>query len=852
MLWFLLAGTVMVAGIEPVPCPARHADSATVMPSPRLADSHGLGENAGWRHLWADSLCLPVLDAEKFAGGLTAYVAESGPLAHVVIARSGDGTAFRLLPLDRDPVTNTLPPELLGTPVDRFLRDLGVTVHPTAPLVAATLYREVGLDAIEPDLVVLRAPPDSAHLLDSLRDKPVWLERAPAEDGKTYDRFARVLTTAALLDQARRDPRTRIAVERFLAARLLDVVMGDRDRGSSHWVWGLDSTGVGKPQWVPIASRQEQTFLRAKGWSARILNQYEPGHHNFGPEVSDLRGLVDRGYDLDRLLLTRLDRPKWDSVALALQTALTVSRIDSAASRLPASQLGLSWSVIVEGLLRRRALLPRIADEYFRLINRNPDVELSDAAERVTIQRSESGDLELRAEVDDTLTLRRTFRRTETREVRVYLERGRDSVFLDGVSRGGTGLRIASRDGAIALTRADDDARNVVLYADRDSARMQPRDAVQLVPRPQGRRIRWERDGEAPLAPDWGMTTSPAVKLGYDGDLGFVVGGGFRREWRGFGQPRYRQQLRAAGAFASRPSGFRLQLAFERRDLLRNLHLLAAARVTGIDVIRYFGFGNGTGITESRDFYRVEADELAFEVAAEWSSRPELVFTIGPFISLGNTDTAGTATLVALDQPYGSGRFQYTGLHSRLEFAGLRSLRDGLRLRTRLEAVAVPGWMDVDRGGFTRVAGEGRLLWGFGSTRRLVLATRLGGTVLTGIVPFRLAARIGGPLTLRGYDTDRFSGDGAAAYGAIEARIRAFRFHINFISSDLGVLGFVDAGRVWQEGEASSAFHTGYGGGLWAAPSVGWLPGIDEVVARLDVAHSSERTIVSIGTGFRF
>jgi hypothetical protein len=37
-----------------------------------------------------------------------------------------------------------------------------------------------------------------------------------------------------------------------------------------------------------------------------------------------------------------------------------------------------------------------------------------------------------------------------------------------------------------------------------------------------------------------------------------------------------------------------------------------------------------------------------------------------------------------------------------------------------------------------------------------------------------------------------------------------------------------------------------------AAPAIGWLPGIDEVVARLDVAHSEERTIVSLGTGFRF
>jgi len=57
---------------------------------------------------------------------------------------------------------------------------------------------------------------------------------------------------------------------------------------------------------------------------------------------------------------------------------------------------------------------------------------------------------------------------------------------------------------------------------------------------------------------------------------------------------------------------------------------------------------------------------------------------------------------------------------------------------------------------------------------------------------------------------------------------------------------------VWNQGESSSTLHADFGGGLWASPSLGWLPGLDEVVARLDVAHSEEGTIFSVGTGFRF
>ncbi len=852
MLWLLLVGAASVTASGLGRCQGQGAESTAVMLSPRLAESQGLGDGAGWRRLWADTLCLPVATAERIGGGLGRYVAESGRLSSVVTARNPGDSAFRILPLDRDPISATLPQELLGSTIDRFLRDLVVTVHPTAPLAAAALYRQVGLDAIQPELVVLRADPDPAHLLDSLRGRPVWLERAPDLDGKPFGRFSRVLTTEELLDEVRRDPTTRIAVERYLAARLVDIVIGDRDRGPKHWLWGLESTGGHDGRWTPIATRQEEAFLRAKGWSGRILNQYEPGYQAFGPEIPDLADLVDRGYDLDRFLLVRLDRATWDSVAGALGEALTAERIEAAVARLPESQRVVSGSTIVTGIEGRRSLLPSIVDEYFRLMNQDPDIELSDASERVTIRRSETGDVEVRVEAGDLDAFDRRFHPAETGEVRVHLEGGQDSVYLEGAEHGGVGVRITSRSGTVALAREGSDARKVVLYADRDSVNMAPPDAIRLVPRAEGRRMRWVQDDRSPVPMDWGSSNSPLAELNYNGDLGLVVGAGFQRQWRGFAQARYRQQLRGSFAFASRPSGVRVQAAFERRDVLRNIHLLASAKATGIDVVRYFGFGNETRITEDDDFYRVEAHELSLGLAAEVSSHPELVFTVGPLLSLGTTDTAGTETLVGTDQPYGSGQFHFVGIQSRFDYAGLRSVRDGLRLRTSLEAVAAPGWMDVDRGGFTRVSGEGRLLWGFGSTRRLVLATRVGGAVLSGSVPFRLSARIGGPLTLRGYDTDRFSGDRAAAYGAVEARVRVLRFHINFILSDLGFLAFTDAGRVWRKGESSSEIHTGFGGGLWAAPTLGWLPGIDEVVARLDVAHSNERTIVSVGTGFRF
>jgi hypothetical protein len=292
-------------------------------------------------------------------------------------------------------------------------------------------------------------------------------------------------------------------------------------------------------------------------------------------------------------------------------------------------------------------------------------------------------------------------------------------------------------------------------------------------------------------------------------------------------------------------------LEFERRDVLRNLHLLLTGKATGIDVVRFFGYGNETQQTRDQDFYEVQVREVALGAGISISSRRELAFKAGPFLSFGSTDTTGSTTLIAQQHPYGSGNFSFAGVGGSLEYSTLQSVREPVRYQAILEVIGAPGWMDLDQGGFGRFSAQGRALWGIGQSRRLVLATRLGGVLLTGAPPFRQAARVGGPLTLRGFRTDRFSGDRGSAYGSVETRVRMFRFNVNFISADLGVSPSV-TGESVESGRIVIQTSRDFGGGLWASPSLGWLPGLDEVVARLDVAHSEEGTIFSVGTGFRF
>ena len=53
-------------------------------------------------------------------------------------------------------------------------------------------------------------------------------------------------------------------------------------------------------------------------------------------------------------------------------------------------------------------------------------------------------------------------------------------------------------------------------------------------------------------------------------------------------------------------------------------------------------------------------------------------------------------------------------------------------------------------------------------------------------------------------------------YANVEPRIRFNRFRaVLWPSGEFGLLGFVDAGRVWADGAAPGPWHVGYGGGAW-------------------------------------
>ena len=126
----------------------------------------------------------------------------------------------------------------------------------------------------------------------------------------------------------------------------------------------------------------------------------------------------------------------------------------------------------------------------------------------------------------------------------------------------------------------------------------------------------------------------------------------------------------------------------------------------------------------------------------------------------------------------------------------------------------------------------------------LTLANRTGGQAVWGDPYFYQHAMIGGETSLRGFNSQRFTGK-SAVYNNLDARIKLFSFSSYLVPGTVGAIAFYDVGRVWMPNESSNTWHNGVGGGLY------FIPG-DLMVIQATVGVSKEAVLPYIRVGLSF
>ncbi len=347
--------------------------------------------------------------------------------------------------------------------------------------------------------------------------------------------------------------------------------------------------------------------------------------------------------------------------------------------------------------------------------------------------------------------------------------------------------------------------------------------------------------GQGPADP-WRPRTEPLVGASYAPDLGLLLGAGVVHTRYGFRALPPSTRLLAQAEYATAASAYRAALAGEFRRPLAPAVVDVELWASGLEMVRFYGFGNETDASQPDSVYRVHERQSLVAAAARLSLAPRLRLTLGPLLKYAHT-RPDTATLLARTGPYyGAGNFGQIGTRALVEL----DTRDMPAAAAQGAYVRLAGewypaaWDVVDP--FGRVSAEASAYVSVGDPPAATLALRAGAAHASGTVPFHEVVYVGGATTVRGYAEQRFGGR-SGAYANAELRLR-----VGFLPvGDLGVFGLADAGRVWVGGEASDRWHAAAGGGLWFA----WHHNRANIVS-LAAARSPERTAIYARAGFMF
>jgi hypothetical protein len=820
----IAVGLAAALGLLPLRAQSAPARRVTVIAGAhyRAGWFHRLLLGAHYRDLWTTPIEVDVLDLSRVAGGLTPTRCGGRRQTRALRFLGADRREYVFRSVDKDP-TLALPPDLRATFVRAVIQDQISSAHPGGPLVVAALLESAGVLHAEPRIVVL---PNDARLagFDCVRAGMLgMIEERPTEppDNETgFAGAAELAGTRRLFAHLEDDADHRIDSRAFLAARLADAFIGDWDRHQDQWRWArFDSGGV--HWWRPIPRDRDQAFARLDGILVWLAGSYQPQVIGFGNDYPSIWRLTYSGQVVDRRLLVDLERPVWDATARALQARLTDSVIDAAVHTLPAAYYEKNGTALARALRRRRDHLPEMAGRFYALLAGVVEIHGTDKRDVAEVERQAGGRVAVRLSRAEhrggggsAPYYQRTFAGRETEEVRLYLHGGDDRLVVHGSDgSGGRGplLRVIGGAGDDELMDSSRVGRTW-LYDDRGDNRFVRRPGTSVD------RGRYEPPppdtGTLGRPRDWGSLWLPLAWISYTPDIGLFVGGGATRTGYGFRRLPYDSRVQMRAGYATAAQTYRAEVTGELRGLVPPAVVTLHARASGIDVIRFYGFGNETVDTGSIDFYKVKQQQYFISAALQFAVTPVTQVSVGPVFKVARTRLEA-GTLIDATRPYGVRDFNQVGAAADVRL----DTRDRPQAASRGIALRLGGSVYPKALDATATFGEAHAEAASYVTARIplepTLALRVAGRKVWGTYPLHEAAYVGGWSTVRGFSEHRFAGD-AGLSGNVELRLSVARFYL-LLPGELGVFGLGDAGRVYRAGETSDRWHAAAGGGLWVA-----------------------------------
>lgn len=810
----------------------------TVTPGPQHAAPrfHQKIWGKHYRTEWATPVQVPVFYLNEEAGGLTPYRAGGGNQSRTLHLRDGRGREYVLRSVDKN-YSKALPDMYHNTIVEDILNDQVSAGHPFAALTIPLMADAAKIYHTRPRIVFVPQQPALDSFSTQFGNALYLFEERPddnREDAAHFGNSKNIISTPRLIENMYKDASHQVDQAAFIRARLFDMFVGDWGRHEDQWRWAsFEQNGI--TLYKPIPRDRDQTYTKFDGLlTGPATSAAGLGHlQSFDHKVKDIALYNFPARNLDRRMANKTTLEQWTSTAKELQGLLTDNVIENAVKQMPPEVFAASGNEIIAKLKSRRNSLENFARDYYRSLAKEVEVPGTKGREVFVVQQEEDLTTVQVFAVDSTGRqyaqpyYSRAFRKDETKELRIFGLGGEDAYEVKG-KENDIRLRIIGGP-ATDQYRVEDNAGIHVYETQHDLNRQGIHRHISgnaTLPRFRYDGFSYDKKGFSPT-------------IFYGNDDRIFVGASYRFLNNSWGKEPFASRHGIHARYSITQGGFNVFYEGEVNEFIGKWNLDMAAGFDQVVWRNFFGIGNESAPQSGdNDFYRLRSRDYGASVGLNRRTGPFFIGFNGFYqsVDLINDPDRYVAKLFSLHPHDLWDRRHFAG--GRLDLAVQKMDNPVIPTRGFRLAANVTRTQNLtdENRDFTSYRGTADVY--IPLLRKLVLATRLGGSTVDGNPLFYQLSSIGGSQTLRGYRRDRFYGK-TAFFNTNELRWM-FDFKSHLFNGTVGLLGLYDIGRVWQPGESSNEWHTGYGGGILVAP-------FNRILLTLTYGRSDERGVIHLG-----
>lgn len=807
-----------------------------------------LGEN--YRKLWAVPVKIRIAHLSTEKGGLKISQEGGGQQTRSLRLQDTAGRDWVLRSVQKYP-ERQLPANLKTTVARDILQDQVTTGNPFAAVTVPPLAEALQIPHSDPEIIYIAPDPALGIYQDEFGSHVFLLElREPVVSSKTDN-------TAKVQEKLREDNDVSVDQPTVLRARLLDMLLGDWDRHEDQWRWEKNKSGK-ETDYTPVPRDRDQVYYKTSGvfpWIVShqwLKSKFQP----YKNTIRDIKGWNFNARYFDRYFLTALSEADWRKEIRYVQTHLTDTLIRQAIGRMPEGIYRLSGEEIIRTMIARRNNLEQMALEYYRFISVYVDVPASDKREQFFIKQ-EGGNLAVsiyKQKKDTTrndVIYHRSFDPAVTKEVRLYGFDGKDEFYVQGPITSPIRIRMIGGGGEdqFYIDSNTDDKKNLFIY-DRS-------DKNNLLPSRRLAKVRTSTDSSVNSFDPKNFQYDrfePIISAHYNTDIGISLITGFADTKHGFRRTPYafRHQLLMDYSFVRKSFLFTYYADWKKALGKNDLNINIVSRGPN-NVSNFFGLGNESIFENKGDkkigYYRNRYDYINADVRVSRTFRNLTINAglAGQFYTSKATNNE-FKYLKEFDQQYPEEKVfaskYYAGVTGAAEWDTRLNKTfptQGVHWYTSFSAMRQLG---KENNNYGQLSSEFSFYVNPDRHAAFILANRTAAGITVGDPSYFQLLKLGGPQTLRGYHTWRFSGR-TMLYNNFEIRLKLFDFNSYLFPGSVGVIAFDDLGRVWLPGERSREWHNGYGAGIYIIP-------VELVLLQFSKGFSKEGSINYLTIGYRF